>query len=41
MTMYLENGTDLVRGVLLLISAALSYRVDFATGMILVAAMGG
>ena len=39
--MYLENGRDLVRGVLILLFAAVAYWLDLATGLVLVAFMGG
>jgi hypothetical protein len=38
--MYLENGRDIARGVLILIFAALAYWVDRAAGLALVAFMG-
>ena len=38
--MSLENGRDIVRGVLLLILAAVAYWVDLAAGLALVALMG-
>ena len=38
--MSLENGRDIVRGVLLLIFAAVAYWVDLAAGLALVALMG-
>ena len=38
--MYLENGRDLVRGILILIFAAIAYWVDLVLGLALVAFMG-
>jgi hypothetical protein len=38
--MYLENGRDIVRGVLLLIFAAIAYWVNLTTGLALVIFMG-
>lgn len=38
--MYLENGRDIVRGMLLLIFAAIAYWVDLAIGLALVIFMG-
>jgi hypothetical protein len=38
--MYLENGRDIVRGILLLIVAAIAYWVDLTTGLALVGFMG-
>lgn len=38
--MYLENGRDIIRGILLLIIAAITYWVDFNTGLALVLFMG-
>lgn len=38
--MHLENGRDLVRGVLILILAALAYWVERTVGLALVAFMG-
>jgi hypothetical protein len=38
--MYLENGRDIFRGILLLIFAAIAYGVDLAVGLVLVALMG-
>jgi len=38
--MYLENGRDLVRGILILIGAAIAYWVDPKLGVALVAFMG-
>jgi hypothetical protein len=38
--MYLENGRDAVRGILILIFAAIAYWVDLTTGLVLVAFMG-
>jgi hypothetical protein len=39
--MYLENGRDLVRGVLILLFAAIAYWADLTVGLVLVAFMGG
>jgi len=38
--MYLENGRDVVRGILILIFAAVAYWINLATGIVLVAFMG-
>jgi hypothetical protein len=38
--MYLENGRDIFRGVLILIFAAIAYWVDLVTGLALAAFMG-
>ena len=38
--MYLKNSRDLVRGILLLLSAAIAQWVDLATGLGLVALLG-
>ena len=38
--MYLENGRDIVRGILLLIFAAIAYWVNLTTGLALVGFMG-
>ena len=38
--MYLENGRDIVRGILILIFAIIAYWVDLTTGLILIAFMG-
>lgn len=38
--MYLENGRDLIRGVLLLIFAAVAYWIDLVTGLVLAGFMG-
>ncbi len=38
--MYLENGRDIVRGVLILVFAALAYWADRTTGLLLVGLMG-
>lgn len=38
--MYLENGRDIVRGILLLIFIAVAHWIDLATGLALVAFMG-
>jgi hypothetical protein len=38
--MYLENGRDLFRGILLLIFAAIAYWGDLTIGLVLVAFMG-
>jgi hypothetical protein len=40
MTMYLENGRDLFRGVMLLIFAAVAYWLNPAIGLALVVFMG-
>jgi hypothetical protein len=39
-TMYLENGRDIFRGILILIFAAIAYWGDLTTGLVLVAFMG-
>jgi hypothetical protein len=39
--MNLENGRDIIRGILLLIFAAVAYWVDLTTGLVLVTLMGG
>lgn len=39
-SMYLESGRDVIRGILLLIFAAIAYWVDLTTGLTLVAIMG-
>ena len=39
--MYLENGRDIVRGILILIFAAIAFWVDRTLGLALVAMMGG
>jgi hypothetical protein len=39
-TMYLENGRDIFRGILILIFAAIAYWVDLTAGLVLVAFMG-
>ncbi len=39
--MYLENGRDIVRGILILIFAAIAYWIDLTTGLALLAVMGG
>jgi hypothetical protein len=39
-TMYLENGRDIFRGILILIFAAIAFWVDLTTGLVLVAFMG-
>jgi len=38
--MYLENGRDIFRGILILIFAAIAHWVDLTTGLVLVAFMG-
>ena len=38
--MYLENGRDIVRGVLILVFAAIAYWVDLTIGLALVVFMG-
>ncbi len=38
--MYLENGRDLFRGILILIFAAIAYWVSLTTGLVLAAFMG-
>lgn len=38
--MYLENGKAIIRGILLLIFAAIAYWVDLITGLALVGFMG-
>jgi hypothetical protein len=38
--MHLESGRDIVRGVLILVFAAIAYWVDLTTGLALVALMG-
>ena len=38
--MYLENGRDIVRGILILAFAAIGYWVDLTQGLVLVALMG-
>ena len=38
--MYLENGRDLFRGVLLLIFAAIAYWIDLVTGLVLAGLIG-
>ena len=38
--MYLKNGRDIVRGILLLIFAAIAYWVDLTIGLALVGLMG-
>jgi hypothetical protein len=40
MNMYLENGRDIFRGILLLIFAAVAFWVDLTTGLVLLACMG-
>jgi hypothetical protein len=39
-TMYLENGRDIFRGILILIFAAIAFWVDLTAGLVLVAFMG-
>ena len=38
--MYLENGRDIARGVLILVFAAIAYWANLTTGLALVAFMG-
>jgi hypothetical protein len=38
--MYLENGRNLVRGVLIILFAAIAYWADRTVGLVLVAFMG-
>ena len=38
--MYLENGRDMFRGILILIFAAIAYWVDLTIGLALLAFMG-
>jgi hypothetical protein len=38
--MYLENGRDIIRGVLILVFVAVAYWLDLSLGLILVAFMG-
>lgn len=38
--MYLENGRDIARGILLLISAAIAYWINLTIGLVLIAFMG-
>jgi hypothetical protein len=38
--MYLENGRDIFRGVLILVFAAIAYWGDLTTGLVLVAFVG-
>jgi hypothetical protein len=38
--MYLENGRDLIRGILILVFAAIAYWADITIGLLLVAFMG-
>lgn len=38
--MYLENGRDIVRGILILIFAVIAYWVDMTIGLTLAALMG-
>ncbi|MBI4674190.1 MAG: DUF2892 domain-containing protein [Chloroflexi bacterium] len=38
--MYLENGRDIVRGILILVFAAVAYWVELTTGLALLALMG-
>jgi hypothetical protein len=40
MTMYLENGRDIFRSILILVGAALAWRVDLTAGLMLVALVG-
>ena len=39
--MYLENGRDLIRSILILLFAAIAYWVNLTIGLVLVAFMGG
>jgi hypothetical protein len=39
--MYLENGRDIFRGILLLFFVAIAYWVNLAVGLVLVALLGG
>lgn len=38
--MYLENGRDIVRGILIIIFAIIAWRFDPLAGLVLVALMG-
>ena len=38
--MYLENGRDIFRGMLILISTAIAFWVDLTFGLVLIALMG-
>ena len=38
--MYLENGRDIIRGILLVMFVAITYWIDLTTGLALVAFMG-
>jgi len=38
--MYLENGRDLFRGIMILIAVALAYWVDLTTGLLLAVFIG-
>ena len=38
--MYLENGRDIFRGILLLISTSIAVWVDLTVGLVLIALMG-
>ena len=38
--MYLENGRDIIRGILILIFVAIAYWINLTTGLALVAFMG-
>jgi hypothetical protein len=40
MNMYLENGRDVARGILILIFAAVAYWINLTIGLALVAFMG-
>jgi hypothetical protein len=40
MTMYLENGRDIFRSILILAGAAIAYWADLTTGLALVALVG-
>lgn len=39
--MKLENGRDIVRGLLILAFSAIAHWVDLTTGLVLIALMGG
>ena len=38
--MYLENGRDIARGILLLVFAAVTYWIDLTVGLLLIVFMG-
>jgi hypothetical protein len=40
MTMYLENGRDIFRSILILAGAAIAYWVDLTAGLVVVALIG-